>query len=192
MAYDSPPPLTLRAARLAGKVILVTGASSGIGAAAVRRFAEEGGVVVGAARRVERIETLANELAGEGHAVSAVACDVRDEASVQAAVAEVVARHGRLDGAFNNAGVGGAHVPFAELSADAFDRCIATNLRGVFLSMKHEIPAMLAAGGGRSSTRPRSAGWWAGRATATTRPASGGWPASPSAWRWSMRARGCG
>jgi NAD(P)-dependent dehydrogenase (short-subunit alcohol dehydrogenase family) len=148
MAYDSPPPLTLRAARLAGKVILVTGASSGIGAAAVRRFAEEGAVVVGAARRVERVEGLANALSGEGLAASAVACDVRDEASVQAAVAEVTARHGRLDGAFNNAGVGGAHVPFAELTAEAFDRCLATNLRGVFLCMKHEIPAMLAAGGG--------------------------------------------
>ena len=60
----------------------------------------------------------------------------------------VVERHGRLDGAFNNAGVGGAHVPFTELSAEKFDQVIATNLRGVFLCMKHEIPAMLASGGG--------------------------------------------
>ncbi len=88
-------------------------------------------------------------MAGElGDAVSAVVCDVRDEVSVKAAVAAVLERHGRLDGAFNNAGVGGAHVPFAELTAEAFDRCYTTNLRGVFLCMKHEIPAMLAAGGG--------------------------------------------
>ncbi|HEV7386286.1 MAG TPA: SDR family oxidoreductase, partial [Phenylobacterium sp.] len=138
-------PLTLASNRLAGKVVLVTGASSGIGAAAVRRFAAEGAVVVAAARRADRIQALADELGG---AVSAVACDVREEASVEAAVAAVVARHGRLDGAFNNAGVGGAHVPFTELTAAKFDAVIATNLRGVFLCMKHEIPAMLASGGG--------------------------------------------
>jgi NAD(P)-dependent dehydrogenase (short-subunit alcohol dehydrogenase family) len=145
MSYLSPPPLAWSADRLAGKVVFVTGASSGIGAAAVRRFAAEGAVVVAAARRADRIEALADEL---GDAVSAVACDVREEASVEAAIAAVVARHGRLDGAFNNAGVGGAHVPFTELTAAKFDAVIATNLRGVFLCMKYEIPAMLASGGG--------------------------------------------
>jgi NAD(P)-dependent dehydrogenase (short-subunit alcohol dehydrogenase family) len=148
MSYHSPPPLALSATRLAGKVIFVTGASSGIGAAAVRRFAEEGAVVVAAARRAEKLDALAGELVEAGLPVSAIACDVRDEASVKAAIAQVVEHHGRLDGAFNNAGVGGAHVPFAELTAEKFDAVIATNLRGVFLCMKHEIPAMLASGGG--------------------------------------------
>ena len=148
MSYLSPPPLSLTASRLAGKVVLVTGASSGIGAAAVRRFAEEGATVVAAARRADRLADLSRDLTAAGLAVSAVECDVREEDSVEQAVAAVVARHGRLDGAFNNAGVGGAHVPFAELSAAKFDEVIATNLRGVFLCMKHEIPAMLAAGGG--------------------------------------------
>jgi NAD(P)-dependent dehydrogenase (short-subunit alcohol dehydrogenase family) len=148
MTYHSPPPLTFLAARLAGKVVFVTGASSGIGAAAVRRFAAEGATVVAAARRTDRIEALAGELAGAGFPVSAVTCDVRDEGSVEQAIAAVVQRHGRLDGAFNNAGVGGAHVPFAELRVAKFDEVIATNLRGVFLCMKHEIPAMLASGGG--------------------------------------------
>jgi NAD(P)-dependent dehydrogenase (short-subunit alcohol dehydrogenase family) len=148
MPYLSPPPLALASTRLAGKVVLVTGASSGIGAAAVRRFAEEGATVVAAARRADRLADLSRELSDAGLAVSAVACDVRDEDSVAQAVATVVERHGRLDGAFNNAGVGGAHVPFTELSTEKFDQVIATNLRGVFLCMKHEIPAMLASGGG--------------------------------------------
>ena len=148
MSYLNPPPLTLASTRLAGKVVLVTGASSGIGAAAVRRFAEEGATVVAAARRADRLAELCRELTAAGLAVSEVGCDVREEESVKQAVAAVVARHGRLDGAFNNAGVGGAHVPFAELTAEAFDCCYTTNLRGVFLCMKHEIAAMLAAGGG--------------------------------------------
>jgi NAD(P)-dependent dehydrogenase (short-subunit alcohol dehydrogenase family) len=148
MTYHSPPPLTFGAQRLAGKVVFVTGASSGIGAAAVRRFAAEGASVVAAARRADRIEALATELSDAGLPVSSVVCDVRDEGSVEAAIGAVIERHGRLDGAFNNAGVGGAHVPFAELRAAKFDEVIATNLRGVFLCMKHEIPAMLASGGG--------------------------------------------
>ncbi|MDB5467447.1 MAG: hypothetical protein JWQ46_2209 [Phenylobacterium sp.] len=148
MTYQSPPPLTFSAARLTGKVIFVTGASSGIGAAAVRRFAAEGATVVGPARRIDRLDELSSELTAAGQPVSAVECDVRDEDSVACAIAAVVERHGRLDGAFNNAGVGGAHVPFAELTTAKFDDVIAANLRGVFLCMKHEIPALLAAGGG--------------------------------------------
>jgi NAD(P)-dependent dehydrogenase (short-subunit alcohol dehydrogenase family) len=148
MSYQSPPPLAFSAARLTGKVVFVTGASSGIGAAAVRRFAAEGATVVAAARRAARLDELARELTQAGMPVTSVECDVRDEESVGRAIATVIERHGRLDGAFNNAGVGGAHVPFAELRAEKFDQVIATNLRGVFLCMKHEIPAMLASGGG--------------------------------------------
>src|SRR5688500_1599025 len=148
MTYQSPPPLAWASARLQDRVIFVTGAASGIGAAAVRRFAAEGARVVAASRRADRIEALAAELRGEGLPVAAVVCDVRDEASVQAAIAFTVAEFGRLDGAFNNAGVGGVRGPFTELSADSLDAVLATNLKGVFLCMKHEIPAMLAAGGG--------------------------------------------
>src|SRR5580658_430425 len=109
MPYRNPEPLSTFANRLAGRVTFVTGASSGIGAAAVRLFAAEGAVVVAAARRLDRIESLAAELRREGREVSAVACDVRDEVSVREALAYVVKRHGRLDCAFNNAGVGGGH-----------------------------------------------------------------------------------
>jgi NAD(P)-dependent dehydrogenase (short-subunit alcohol dehydrogenase family) len=148
MTYQSPPPLAWAGARLQDRVVFVTGAASGIGAAAVRRFAAEGAKVVAASRRADRIEALAAELRGEGLPVASVVCDVRDEASVQAAIAFTVAEFGRLDGAFNNAGVGGVRAPFTELSADSLDAVLATNLKGVFLCMKHEIPAMLAAGGG--------------------------------------------
>ena len=143
MTYQHPEPLALTANRLEGRVIFVTGAASGIGRAAVARFAAEGAKVVAASRRMDRLTALAAELKDQGRDVFAVACDVREESAVEAAIAQTLQRYGRLDGAFNNAGVGGAHRPFIELSAQKFDAVIATNLRGVFLCMKHEIAAML-------------------------------------------------
>ena len=148
MSYQHPEPLTLTSSRLAGRVILVTGASSGIGAAAVRRFAAEGAVVAAAARRTERIESLAAELRESGSQVIAVPCDVTNEHSVAETVKEVVRAFGRLDGAFNNAGTGGVQRPLHEIDTEAFDRVLATNLRGPFLCMKYEVPAMLDSGGG--------------------------------------------
>jgi NAD(P)-dependent dehydrogenase (short-subunit alcohol dehydrogenase family) len=148
VSYLNPPPLEWAGQRLQDRVVFVTGAASGIGAAAVRRFAAEGAKVVAASRRGDRIEALAANLRGEGFAVASVVCDVRDEDSVEAAIAFTVAEFGGLHGAFNNAGVGGVRAPFTELSVDSLDATLTTNLRGVFLCMKHEIPAMLAAGGG--------------------------------------------
>jgi len=158
MTYQSPPPLAWAGQRLKDRVVFVTGAASGNRAAAVRRFAAEGAKVVAASRRADRIEALAAELRAEGFPVSSVVCDVRDEASVQAAIAAVVAEHGRLDGAFNNAGVGGVRAPFTELSVDSLDAVLATNLKGVFLCMKHEIPAMLETGGGAIVNNASTAG----------------------------------
>jgi len=148
MPYQHPEPLTLTSSRLTGRVILVTGASSGIGAAAVRRFAAEGALVAAAARRTERTESLAAELRASGRQVIAVPCDVTDEKSVDETVKEVVRTFGRLDGAFNNAGTGGAQRPLHEIDTATFDQVMATNLRGPFLCMKYEVPAMLDAGGG--------------------------------------------
>src|SRR4051812_2527909 len=122
--YQNPPPLDWSAQRLKDRVVFVTGASSGIGQAAVRRFAEEGAKVVAAARRTDRLAALADTLRGEGLSVSALVCDVTDEASVAAAIAAILEEYGRLDAAFNNAGVGGARGPFTELPAEAFDRVI--------------------------------------------------------------------
>jgi NAD(P)-dependent dehydrogenase (short-subunit alcohol dehydrogenase family) len=148
MSYAHPAPLTFTADRLRDKVVFVTGASSGIGEAAVRRFAAEGARVAAAARRAEPLAALAAELQSSGHDVLAVECDVTSEESVRAAIDHTVSEFGRLDAAFNNAGRGGGHRPLHEMDVDAFDAVMATNLRGVFLCLKHEIPHLIAAGGG--------------------------------------------
>ena len=134
--------------RLSGKRALVTGASSGIGAAAMRLFAAEGAVTVGAARRTDQIEALAAGLRNDGLRADAVFCDVREEDSVRAAIHSVIAKHGRLDCAFNNAGVLGSGLELHEVPVAVFDTVLATNLRGVFLCMKYEIASMLSSGGG--------------------------------------------
>lgn len=148
MSYNTPPPLDFHAQRLQGRVIFVTGASSGIGSAAVRLFAREGARVVAAARRKNRLEELAAGLQSEGLTVEAVVCDVTDEASVKAAVNHGVKVFGRLDGAFNNAGAGEGRAPLHQADTAAFDRVMGVNLKGVFLCLKYEIAAMLDAGGG--------------------------------------------
>jgi A-factor type gamma-butyrolactone 1'-reductase (1S-forming) len=148
MSYASPSPLGFVGDRVGGKVLFVTGASSGIGAAAVRRFTAEGALVAAAARRADRLQTLARQLRDDGKEVIPVACDVTNEDSIAAAVEETVRSFGRLDGAFNNAGEGGAQRPVHEISAEKFDSVIATNLRGPFLCLKHQIPHMIQAGGG--------------------------------------------
>ncbi len=163
-ASTSPPPLETFASRLKGRVTFVTGASSGIGAAAVRLFAREGAIVIAAARRAERIEALASELRGQGFHVSPQLCDVREEAQVEQAIANVMEEHGRLDCAFNNAGVGGQHRPLRECTSKAFDAVLATNLRGPFLCMKHEIAAMLKGGQGGSIVNTSSIGGLVGGA----------------------------
>lgn len=132
-----------------GRVIFVTGASAGIGAAAVRVFAREGARVIAAARRQQAIEKNAETLRGEGLDVTAITCDVTNEESVSAAINHVRSTYGRLDGAFNNAGIGGVIGRPIHLSETAnFDEVVAVNLRGVFLCMRHEIPLMLESGGG--------------------------------------------
>lgn len=134
--------------RLAGKIALITGAGRGIGAATARLFAQEGASVVLAARSEEEVTRLAGEITASGGAALAVRTDVADAASMQALVQHAVETYGRLDIAVNNAGIAGGNKPLIEVSEDVFDRVIAVNLKGVFLAMKYEIPAMLAVGGG--------------------------------------------
>jgi NAD(P)-dependent dehydrogenase (short-subunit alcohol dehydrogenase family) len=146
--FNHPPPLALVSSRLAEKVTFVTGASSGIGRAAALRFAAEGAKVVAASRRKDRLDQVVAEIRHQGGEALGVECDVTDEDSVRRAVAATVEQFGRLDCAFNNAGGPGGQRPLHELDTGWFDLVMATNLRGPFLCMKYEIPAMLANGGG--------------------------------------------
>jgi NAD(P)-dependent dehydrogenase (short-subunit alcohol dehydrogenase family) len=143
---------------LEDKIAIVTGASRGIGAATARAFASAGATVVLAARTRPELDALAAEIAAAGGEALAVPTDVIDPASVEALVERTVSAYGRLDVAFNNAGHGHQPVPLAELPSEEFDQVLAVNARGVFLAMKHEIPAMLATGGGAIVNMTSTAG----------------------------------
>lgn len=132
-----------------GKVILVTGGTSGLGEAAARMLAARGAKVAVTGRRAERGEALVAEIAAAGGEALFVQADVTDRADCAAMVARTVERFGRLDGAFNNAGIAGSvAVPVHETEDADWDATIATNLTAVWSSMKAEIPALLAGGGG--------------------------------------------
>ncbi len=133
---------------LQDKVIFITGASSGIGAAAASVFAREGAAVVLAARRKERLSAIAAELNDKGFDASYVVTDLTRAQDVREAVDFVVERHGRLDGAFNNAGIGGDQAPLHRMKDDVYDSIIDTNVRGVWNCLRAEINAMLDNGGG--------------------------------------------
>jgi NAD(P)-dependent dehydrogenase (short-subunit alcohol dehydrogenase family) len=132
----------------AGKVALVAGASRGIGAVVARRFAEAGAAVVLAARHAAALEAVAEGLQAGGARALAARADVGDEDSVRRLVERTLETFGRLDVAMNNATDGPRPAPLAEIDPDEFDRGIRTNVRGTFLGMKYEIPAMLRSGGG--------------------------------------------
>jgi NAD(P)-dependent dehydrogenase (short-subunit alcohol dehydrogenase family) len=134
---------------LEGRVAIITGASRGIGAATSRAFAAAGAAVALAARDEAALASLADQLLSRGGRAIAVPTDVADPASVERLVDRTVGAFGRLDLAFNNAAGGGQRpTPLADLPVDAYDSAITITLRGVFLSMRYEIPAMLEAGGG--------------------------------------------
>lgn len=135
--------------RFQDKVIIVTGASSGLGAATALRLAAEGAKVVVAARRRDRGEDVLGKIRAAGGHGLFVQTDVTRTADVKALVAATVDHFGGLDGAFNNAGVTGPVLtPVADISEEGWDEAINTNLRAVFVCMKHQIPALLARGGG--------------------------------------------
>jgi NAD(P)-dependent dehydrogenase (short-subunit alcohol dehydrogenase family) len=136
------------ASRLAGKVALISGASRGIGAATARLFAQEGARVVLAARSSEAIAHVAEEIRAGGGEALAVPANVSDAASVADLIRRAVEAYGRLDIAVNNAGIAGGNKPLVEVTEETFDQVVAIDLKGVFLCLKYEIPAMLAAGGG--------------------------------------------
>ncbi len=135
--------------RFHGKTVIVTGASSGIGRTAAIEFGREGASVVLAARRLDACEETASAIRDLGGEACAIRCDITDEGDVRRLVEAAVERFGRLDCAFNNAGIAGdIRKPTHEHSLDNWNQVIATNLTSVFLAMKHEIAAMLECGGG--------------------------------------------
>jgi NAD(P)-dependent dehydrogenase (short-subunit alcohol dehydrogenase family) len=131
-----------------GKVAVVTGAASGIGRATALAYAREGGrVLVSDLNEAGAEETVGMIRAGGGEA-AVIRTDVSRPEECEAMVARAVELYGRLDCACNNAGIGGEQAPVADVSVEGWNRVIAVNLSSVFYSMKYEIPAMLAGGGG--------------------------------------------
>lgn len=133
---------------LTNKVAIVTGASSGIGRATAKLFAEQGASIVLAARRQKELESLAQEIADEGGQARALAGDVGDEAYAKALVDLATDAFGGLDIAFNNAAIVGDMGPISELSLERWNGTLETNLTGAFLGAKYQIPALVERGGG--------------------------------------------
>lgn len=134
--------------RLRDKSIIITGASSGIGAAAARLFAAEGASLVLAARRESNLAMIAGEIAEAGGKARWLAGDVTSEAYNKALVELAISSYGGLDGAFNNAGTVGDMVAIDEMGADNWRHVIETNLTSAFYAARHQVPAMKARGGG--------------------------------------------
>jgi NAD(P)-dependent dehydrogenase (short-subunit alcohol dehydrogenase family) len=130
------------------RVGLIAGASRGIGAETAKAFARAGYAVVLGARDATALARVADEIVAEGGRAVAAKTDVGDVASMRALVATAIDHYGRLDAAFNNATDGPMPAPLADIDPDEFDLGIRVNVRGTFLGMKFEIPAMLASGGG--------------------------------------------
>lgn len=131
-----------------GKTAIVTGAASGIGRATAERFAADGANVVVADVAVDGAEETVDRIESNGGTAHFVRADVTDAAQVKALVEETVDTYGTLDIAHNNAGIEGKNVHTADQSEDDWDRVIDINLKGVWLGLKHEIPAMIESGGG--------------------------------------------
>lgn len=131
-----------------GKVALVTGAAAGMGLATAQAFADTGAAVVLADINDEAVQAAVDALAARGRRAIGVCCDVADEGQVAALLERTVATFGRLDSAFNNAGVQSPAIEMADATAEEYDRVTAINLRGVWNCMKHELRQMREQGGG--------------------------------------------
>ncbi|WP_405668102.1 glucose 1-dehydrogenase [Streptomyces sp. NBC_01166] len=132
----------------AGQVALVTGAASGMGIATARAFAHAGAAVVLADLNKDAVDKAAKELTDAGHKAIGVACDVTDEDQAAAMVKTAVDTYGRLDMAYNNAGIQAPPSDAADETAEEFDRVNAVNLRGVWAAQKHELRLMRTQGSG--------------------------------------------
>jgi NAD(P)-dependent dehydrogenase (short-subunit alcohol dehydrogenase family) len=131
-----------------GKSIIVTGAGSGIGEACALQLAEAGGKVVVADMNIDGADRVVSAITAAGGQATAYKIDVSDPAAVSAMVDFTVATYGRLDGAVNNAGIGGPLKPLADYEIDEWKHVLDVDLNSVFYCMKYEITAMLKTGGG--------------------------------------------
>jgi NAD(P)-dependent dehydrogenase (short-subunit alcohol dehydrogenase family) len=134
--------------QFAGKVALVTGGNAGIGRAAAIEFAKQGAKVVVSGRREKEGREVVAEIRSLGVEAIFVRTDVSKAKDVEAMIGQTLATFGRLDFAFNNAGVEQALTPLPEQTEETYDQIMNINVKGVWLSLKHEIPAMLKTGGG--------------------------------------------
>jgi NAD(P)-dependent dehydrogenase (short-subunit alcohol dehydrogenase family) len=135
-------------AEFAGRVALVTGGNAGIGRATAIEFARRGAMVVISGRREKEGHEVVDEIKRSGGDAIFVQADVSKERDVAAAIQGTLATFGRLDFAFNNAGIEQALTPLPDQTEETFDRVMNINVKGLWLSLKHEIPAMLRTGGG--------------------------------------------
>ena len=134
--------------QFAGKVALITGGNAGIGRAAAIEFAKQGAKVVVSGRREKEGHAVIAEIKALGGDAIFVRTDVSKASDVKAMIEQTLATFGRLDFAFNNAGVEQALTPLPEQTEETYDQIMDINVKGVWLSLKHEIPAMLKTGGG--------------------------------------------
>ena len=139
------------AGRFQDKVVLITGATSGIGEATARAFAAEGAIVMFCGRREELGNQIASDINASGGRATYMRADVREEEDVAAFVKACTEAHGRIDIAFNNAGIAGPFGPYDGVKMDGLEGyrdLMATNVDGVFFALRYEIPVMLKQGGG--------------------------------------------
>jgi NAD(P)-dependent dehydrogenase (short-subunit alcohol dehydrogenase family) len=146
--------------RFEGKVVLVTGGGSGIGRATVLRFAEEGADMVVVDIVEERARAVAAEVEALGRRALPVRADVSVVADVQRMIAATMKHFGHLDVMFNNAGIGGVSTLVVDMPVHDWDEVIAVNLRGIFLSCKYGIPALIESGGGAIVNMGSSTAGW--------------------------------
>lgn len=154
------------------KVALITGASSGIGRATAELFAEKGAKVVVAARRRDELDSLVADIESRGGTATAVKADVSVSADVERMVGHAIKTFGRLDYAVNNAGIEGRFAPVIDLPEEEWDRVMGINLKGIFLCLKHEARAMLAAKHGGAIVNVGSVNSFLGAATGSAYVAS--------------------
>jgi NAD(P)-dependent dehydrogenase (short-subunit alcohol dehydrogenase family) len=147
---------------LANKVALITGAGRGIGAAAAKLFALEGATVTLVARTESELRKVADEITAEGGSADYVIADLADAKSIEQAVQTTVERHGRLDIAFNNAGVATGVSPMIDIKEENFDLIHSVNYKGVWLAMIAEIKAILSTAGSGAIVNNSSVGSFRG------------------------------